>query len=40
MRAWKVKGILITLERKQDRELIDELTQFCDVILDLGGDKK
>lgn len=33
MRAWKVKGIIVSLRKKKDQELIDELTQFCDVIL-------
>lgn len=37
MRGWKVKGIIISLERKQDKELIDELSQFCDVVMDFGG---
>ncbi len=35
MRAWSVKGIIITLNKKEDQELIDELTQFCDVVLEL-----
>lgn len=39
MRAWKVKAIIISLERKEDKELIDELSQFCDVIVDFGGKK-
>ncbi len=39
MRTWKVKAIIISLERKQDKELIDELSQFCDVIIDFGGKK-
>ena len=34
MRIWKVKGIIISLEKKSDRELIEELTQVCDVRLD------
>lgn len=39
MRVWKVKGIIISLERKADKELIEELSQFCDVIIDFGGKK-
>jgi len=39
MRVWKVKGILISLERQEDKDLIEELTQFCDVIVDFGGEK-
>jgi KaiC/GvpD/RAD55 family RecA-like ATPase len=35
MRVWKVKGIIISLRRKQDSDLIDELQGFCDVTLDL-----
>lgn len=35
MRVWKVKGIIISLRRTRDRELIEELQPFCDVILDL-----
>jgi len=39
MRVWKVKGIIISLERKADKDLIEELSQFCDVIIDFGGKK-
>lgn len=39
MRVWKVKGIVISLERKEDRDLIEELSQFCDVVIDFGGKK-
>lgn len=39
MRIWKVKGIIISLERKKDKELIEELSQFCDVIIELDGKK-
>lgn len=35
MRVWKVKGIIISLSRESNRELIDELSQFCDVRFDL-----
>jgi len=34
MRDWKVKGIIISLKRKADKELIEELSPFCDVIID------
>lgn len=37
MRTWKVKGIIISLKKESDKELIEELTQFCDTVLDLGG---
>ena len=35
MRVWKVKGIIISLRRKQDQELILELKTFCDLTLNL-----
>ncbi len=38
MRIWKVKGIIISLQKKEDKELINELAQFCDVTLNFGGD--
>ena len=38
MREWKVKGIIITLEKETDPALIDELTQFSDARIDLGGE--
>lgn len=34
MRIWKVKGVIISLEKKSDKELINELSQFCDVKID------
>ncbi len=38
MRVWKVKGVIISLE-KTDKELIEELSQFCDVVIDFAGGK-
>lgn len=35
MRVWKVRGIIVSLRKKQDKELIDQLSQFCDITLDL-----
>lgn len=35
MRAWRVKGIIISLEKKKNQELINELSQFCDLAIDL-----
>lgn len=35
MHIWKVKGIIVSLRRKEDEELIKELFQFCDIKLDL-----
>lgn len=37
MREWKIKGIIITLEKETDPALLDELTQFSDARIDLGG---
>jgi KaiC/GvpD/RAD55 family RecA-like ATPase len=36
MRVWKVKGILISLEKESDEILINELTQFCDTVIDFS----
>ncbi len=38
MREWKIKGIIITLEKETDPALLDELTQFSDARMDLGGE--
>lgn len=38
MREWKIKGIIITLEKETDPALLDELTQFSDVRVDIGGE--
>jgi archaellum biogenesis ATPase FlaH len=35
MRVWKVRGIIISLRREKDKELISGLREFCDVQLDL-----
>ncbi|MBI2650701.1 hypothetical protein HYX04_05330 [Candidatus Woesearchaeota archaeon] len=37
MREWKVKGIIITLEKETEEALLDELTQFSDARIDRGG---
>ncbi|PIZ51647.1 hypothetical protein COY27_02940 [Candidatus Woesearchaeota archaeon CG_4_10_14_0_2_um_filter_33_13] len=34
MRVWKIKGIIISLRRDKDKELIDELNSFCDLTID------
>jgi len=34
MRAWKVTGIIISLQKKGNEDLINELLQFCDIRLD------
>ena len=38
MREWKVKGIIITLEKETEPALLDELTQFSDSRIDAGGE--
>lgn len=38
MREWKIKGVIITLEKETDPALLDELTQFSDVRIDSGGE--
>jgi|SRR3989344_5023548 len=38
MRSWQVKGIIISLRKESDKELINELSQIVDVLIDLGGD--
>ncbi len=38
MRVWKVKGIIISIEdKKGNKELLDKLTQVCDIVLELRG---
>lgn len=39
MRTWEVEGIIVSLQKEKNEELINELMQFCDVTLDFGGDK-
>ena len=34
MRVWKVKGIIVSLTKEKDKELIEELMQFCDVFVE------
>jgi len=38
MREWKIKGVIITLERETEQNLMDELTQFSDARIDIGGE--
>ncbi|MBI3035373.1 hypothetical protein HYY71_03550 [Candidatus Woesearchaeota archaeon] len=38
MREWKVKGVVITLEKETEQPLLDELTQFADARIDIGGE--
>tara|TARA_Y100000310_G_scaffold144893_3_gene144233 strand:+ start:47021 stop:47581 length:561 start_codon:yes stop_codon:yes gene_type:complete len=35
MRVWNVKGIIVSLEKDSNKELLDELSQFCDILLEL-----
>ena len=34
MRVWKVEGIIVSLSQKSNQELIEELSQFCDIRLE------
>ena len=36
MRLWGVQGIIISLHKTVDKDLIADLSQFCDVIIDFG----
>ena len=38
IREWKVKGIIITLEKETEQSILDELTQFSDFRVDTGGE--
>jgi len=38
MREWKIKGIIITLEKETEPALLDELSQFSDTRIDTGGE--
>ena len=35
MRIWKIRGIIISLSKASNRELIDDLMQFCDISMEL-----
>jgi len=37
MREWKIKGIVISLEKEADGSLLGELTQLSDSRIDIGG---
>jgi len=39
MRTWKVKGIIVSLQKEKNKELIEELMQFCDVSIDFEEEK-
>ena len=38
IRGWKIKGVIISIRKNVDESLTNELTQFCDARIDLGGD--
>ena len=38
MRAWRIKGIIITLDKETEPALLDEVTQFSDTRIDAGGE--
>ncbi|MBI2135351.1 hypothetical protein HYU09_05140 [Candidatus Woesearchaeota archaeon] len=37
IREWKIKGIIISVKKGTDLALLNELSQFCDMQIDLGG---
>jgi len=37
IREWKIKGVIISIKKGSDEALINELVQFCDARIDLGG---
>lgn len=37
IREWKIKGIIISIKKGTDLTLLNELAQFCDMEIDLGG---
>ena len=38
MREWRIKGIVVTLEKETEQALLDEITQFADARVDVGGE--
>lgn len=38
IREWKIKGVILTLEKETDIALLDELTQFSDARINIGGE--
>ncbi|MFH0867865.1 MAG: hypothetical protein V1831_01000 [Candidatus Woesearchaeota archaeon] len=37
IREWRIKGVIISIRKDSDESLINELTQFCDARIDIGG---
>ena len=37
IREWKIKGVIISIKKGTDLTLLNELAQFCDIEIDLGG---
>lgn len=37
IREWKIKGVIVTLKKETEQALLDELTQFSDAQIDVGG---
>jgi len=35
MREWKIKGVLISLQKNTDERLIAQVSQFCDRIIEV-----
>ncbi len=36
MRQWGVKGLIMALDKKTDKSIISQISQFCDKVIDLG----
>ena len=37
MRSLKVKGVILSLEKEQEKDLLSDLSQFCDARIDMVG---
>ncbi len=37
IRQWQVKGLIVALDKKTDKGIISQISQFCDKVIDLGG---
>jgi len=37
IREWKIKGIIISIKNESNEDLTNELVQFCDSRIDIGG---
>lgn len=37
IREWKVKGVIISIKKGSNEHSVEELMQYCDSVIDLGG---